>query len=123
MLENGVIEETDSSYSSNVVVVRKKNGKGKGIDCLCVNLALFNKVTIPDKYSLLNINEMFTNFYGAIIFTTLNLTTAYWQIKLRNKNKPKMAFLIRKGQYQFRVMLFGLNNILATFQKLINKIL
>ena len=32
MLENGVIEEANSSYSSNVVVVRKKDGEGKEID-------------------------------------------------------------------------------------------
>jgi len=34
-----------------------------------------------------------------------------------------MAFLTKNRQYQFKVMPFGLNNVLATFQKLINKIL
>src|SRR5688572_12303064 len=66
---------------------------------------------------------MLTNFYGTEIFTTLDLAAAYWQIKLRNKNKLKIAFLMRQNQYQFRVMPFGLNNAPATFQKLMNKIL
>ena len=66
---------------------------------------------------------MLTNFYGATIFTTLDLAAAYWQIMLRDKDKAKTAFLTRNGQYQFRVMPFSLNNILATFQKLMNKIL
>ena len=97
MLENEVIEEANSSYSSNVVVVRKKDGEGKSIDCLCINLAPLNKVIILDKYPLPNIDEMLTNFYGTTIFTTLDLAAAYWQIMLRDKDKAKMAFLTRNG--------------------------
>src|ERR1043165_8917802 len=115
MLENGVIEEANSSYSSNVVVVEKKDEEEKGMDHLCINLAPLNKVTLPDKYPLPNIDEMLTNFYGATIFTTLDLVATYWQIMLRDKDKAKTAFLTRNGQYQFRVMPFGLNNALATF--------
>ena len=34
-----------------------------------------------------------------------------------------MTFLTRSSQYQFKVIPFRLNNVLATFQKLINKVL
>jgi len=48
MLKNGVIEESSSPYTFNVVVVGKKDGAGEGIDRLCINYTLLNKVTIPD---------------------------------------------------------------------------
>src|ERR1044071_4278670 len=98
MLENGVIEEANSSYSSNIMVVGKKNGEGKGMNHLCVNLILLNKIIIPDKYPLPNIDEILTNFYRATIFTILDLVATYWQIMLRDKDKAKTAFLTRNGQ-------------------------
>jgi len=57
MLKNRVIEELNSSYAFNIVVVRKKDRAEEGIDRLYVNYGLLNKITIPDRYSLSNINE------------------------------------------------------------------
>src|SRR6266496_6681946 len=66
---------------------------------------------------------MLSSFWGSKWFTVIDLASAYWQIQLRRKDRPKTAFLIRNGQYQFKVMPFGLNNALMTFQRLMNKIL
>src|SRR6266540_508326 len=62
-------------------------------------------------------------FGGLKKFIVIDLASAYWQIQLRKKNKPKTAFLTRKGQYQFKVMPFRLNNASTTFQRLMNKVL
>ena len=53
----------------------------------------------------------------------IDLASAYWQIQLRKKDRPKTTFLTRNGQYQFKIIPFRLNNTLMTFQKLINKVL
>src|SRR6266498_3149815 len=82
-----------------------------------------NKRTIPDRYPLPNINEMLSSFWGSKWFTVIDLASAYWQIQLRKKDRPKTAFLTRNRQYQFKVMPFRLNNALATFQRLMNKVL
>src|SRR6266536_2079205 len=123
MLQNGIIEESSSSYAFNVVVVGKKDRAEEVIDRLYINYAPLNKRTIPDRYPLSNINEMLSSFWGSKWFTVIDLTSAYWQIQLREKDRPKTAFLTRNGQYQFKVMPFGLNNALATFQRLMNKVL
>ncbi len=48
ILKNGIIEESSSPYTFNVVVVGKKDGAGEGMDRLCINYAPLNKITIPD---------------------------------------------------------------------------
>src|SRR6266498_4324520 len=93
------------------------------MDRLCINYTSFNKCIISDRYSLPNINEMLSSFWRSKWFTVIDLASAYWQIQLRKKDRPKIAFLTRNGQYQFKVMPFRLNNALVTFQKLINKVL
>ena len=93
------------------------------MDRLCINYAPLNKRTIPDRYPLLNINEMLSSFWRSKWFTVIDLTSAYWQIQLRKKDRSKMAFLTRNGQYQFKVMPFRLNNTSATFQRFMNKVL
>ena len=63
MLQNEVIEESSSLYAFNVVVIRKKDGAGEGMDRLCINYASLNKHTILDRYPLPNINEMLLSFW------------------------------------------------------------
>src|SRR6266498_4406154 len=63
ILKNGVIEESSSLYAFNVVVIEKKDGAGKGMDRLCINYVPLNKVTIPDRYPLPNINETCSRFW------------------------------------------------------------
>ena len=64
MLQNEVIEESSSSYTFNVIVVGKKDETREGMDRLYINYASLNKLTIPNRYSLPNINKMLSSFWG-----------------------------------------------------------
>ena len=48
----------------------------------------------------------------------MDLTSGYWQIKMKDEDWGKSAFATTKGFYQFKVMPFGLCNAPATFQML-----
>ncbi len=63
MLKNGIIEESNSLYVFNIVVVKKKDGAGEGMDRLYINYELLNKITISDRYPLPNINKMCSGFW------------------------------------------------------------
>ncbi len=58
MLDNEVIEESNSPYAFNIIVVKKKNRAEEDMNRLCVNYGPLNKITILDKYLLPNINEI-----------------------------------------------------------------
>ena len=54
--------------------------------------------------------------------TTLNLLKGYWQIPLTEHTKKLSAFVTPEGLYLYRVMPFGMENALTTFQRMINQI-
>ncbi|XP_041923982.1 uncharacterized protein LOC121688433 isoform X1 [Alosa sapidissima] len=61
LLEAGIIRESESPYSSPIVVVRKKSGDVR----LCVDYRKLNNQTIKDAYALPNVEETFSALSGS----------------------------------------------------------
>jgi hypothetical protein len=118
-IKEGVIEPSDSPWSSPLLLVPKKDGTL----WICVDFRALNKLTKPNAYPLPRIDECYQNLAGAKFFTSLDLCSGYWQVRLANDAKEKTAFTCRYGHYQFCVMPFGLTNTPATFQAMMNNIL
>ena len=102
-----------------VVVVKKKNGKFR----FYVNYKPLNDVTKKDNYPLPRIDEILDSLKDAKWFTTLDLASGYWQIKVKEEHREKTAFITKFGTYKFKVMQFGLCNAPATFQRTMDKVL
>ncbi|CAB4494324.1 unnamed protein product [Rhizophagus irregularis] len=119
MLEQRLIEPSTSPWSFPVVVVKKKNGKLK----FCVNYKPLNNITKKDNYPLPRIDELLDSLQDAQWFTTLDLASEYWQIKVRAEDQEKTAFITKFGTYEFKVMPFGLCNAPVTFQRTMDKVL
>ncbi len=77
ILKNEVIEPSTSPYAFNIVIVRKKDGAGEGIDRMCINYAPLNEVTEKDSGPILIIKEYLSLFYGVQWLTVLDLASAY----------------------------------------------
>ena len=70
-----------------------------------------------------NITEIFDTLQGARVFSSLDLQQGYYQIRISPEDVAKTAFIAPgMGQYQFRVLCFGLTNAPATFQSVMNGI-
>lgn len=120
MLAEGVIEESDSPWSSPTVIVKKKDGKHR----FCIDFRVVNSVSEPDAYPLPPIQATLDKLRGARCFTTIDLKSGYWQVPLAKESRPITAFTVPgRGLFQFRVMPFGLHAAPATFQRLLDKVI
>jgi hypothetical protein len=59
---------------------------------------------------------------GACVFAKINLRLGYHQLKIRECDIPKSAFVSRYGLYEYMVMSFGLTNAPAYIMYLMNKV-
>ncbi len=60
---------------------------------------------------------------GSQYFSTLDLYCRYWQVKMDPADIDKTMFIIRQRLFQSTVMLFGLCNAPATFERLMELVL
>eukprot|EP00731_Ephydatia_muelleri_P033154 Em0025g110a len=98
MLEQGIIEPADGSWSSPIVLAKKKDGSFR-------------------------IDDTLDTLAGAQWFSTIDLASGYWQVEMDPSDKEKTTFVTPFGLHQFRVMPFGLTNAPSTFQRLMGLVL
>ena len=103
-----------------MVLVCKKDGSLR----FCIDLRKLNNRTIKDAQSLTRIEDSLDCLDGATIFTSLDLQSGYWQVELTEASRPLTAFTVGPlGFYEGVQMPFGLTNVLAMFQCLMESCL
>ncbi|CAF0886678.1 unnamed protein product [Brachionus calyciflorus] len=103
LLEAGIIEPSNSEWATALVPIKKKTG---GI-----------------SYPITRLDETTDKFFGIEVFTTLDMASGYYQVKMDPKDKEKTAMATSFGLYHFVRMPFGLTNAPATFQRMVDKAL
>jgi len=104
-------------WLANVVMVNKANGKWK----ICVDFTDLNKASPKDNYPLPRIDTLVDSTVRHQLLSFMDAFSGYNQIKLDEADQKKTSFVTSQGVYCYKVMLFGLKNAGATYQRLMNK--
>ncbi|GBM35895.1 Transposon Tf2-6 polyprotein [Araneus ventricosus] len=127
LLEAGIIEQSSSSYCFPVIFIKKKQNPNDSNSepkfRMVVDYRLLNSITETFKICLPKISEIIKNIAGRKIYCVLDLKSAFFQIKLRDEDKRKLAFCTEMGNFQPTRLPFGSKNSTSYFHTLISKCL
>ncbi len=121
-LKLGVVKRTTSLYNSPLFCVPKKQGQGLSI---VQDFGELNNHSHIDKYSMKELTECNWDIGRAnsTIFSTLDLTSGFWQMKLEENSQPLTAFTIPgQGQFAWVTSPMGSLGCPASFQRLMETV-
>lgn len=116
--EADVIQDSFSEYASPIILVNKPNGQKR----LCIDYRKLNQITHKERHPLPHMEDQIDQLKNYKYFTTLDLFSGYYQVKMGENSIPKTAFVTNDGHYEFKRMPFGLANAPSVFQRIINNI-
>ncbi|KAG8176400.1 hypothetical protein JTE90_022070 [Oedothorax gibbosus] len=119
LLESGIVQESESPNLAPVLLVRKRDGTYR----LCTDLRRINEHTVPLPYPISNITELVDNLGGSRLFSTLDLCSGFFQMKLHPDDMWKTAFSTKTGLYEWTRAPMGMRNAPNSFQRLMEIVL
>ena len=88
---------------SPAIIVPKPGGKVR----LCIDYRQLNFITIPDQYTITNIEDLINCLSEAGVLSTVDLAKGYYQVAMHPDSIEKTAFVVPLGKYEFTVMPYG----------------
>ena len=120
MLDGGAIRPSKSPWCNAIVLMRKKDRTLR----FCIDFRKLNARTKKDSFPLPHMQETMESMVGARFFSSMDLKSGFWQVRMSEKSRQYTAFTVGSlGMYEFLWMPYGLCNAPATFQRLMQNCL
>ncbi|GJV58823.1 reverse transcriptase domain-containing protein [Tanacetum coccineum] len=118
LVDVGIMKEVHyHSWLSNPVMVKKHDGSWR----MCVDFKDLNKACPQDGYPLPEIDWKVESLCGYPFKCFLDAYKGYHQIKMAEEDEEKTAFITSQGIFCYTKMPFGLKNVGATYQRLVDR--
>ena len=119
LVRQGILEEADGTWSSPIMLTRKKNSKWR----MVVDLRRVNAITNLPAYPIPRIDDALEALAGSSYFCVLDMNSAYHQISIDPADRVKTTITTPFGNWMYRRMCFGLSSAPFTCAKLLNIVL
>jgi len=110
----GIISQSLSEYASPLVMVWKKNGDLR----ICTDFRLLNAKTVKDAHPLPHQGDCLAALGGNALFSTMDLTSGFYNIPLHEADRRYTAFTTPMGLYEYNRLPQGLCNSPASFMRM-----
>jgi len=110
MLQNGIIEPSQSQWSSPCVLVPKAGGKCR----FCTDIWKVNGMTRTGSYPIPWVDDCIDKIDHTKYMTKFELLKGYWQVPL---SRHLSAFVTSDGLFQYQVVPFSIKNVPAIFNE------
>lgn len=118
LISNGFIREaTYPKWISNLVLVKKANGKWR----VYIDFSNLNQACPKDSFPLPGIDQLVDSTAGYELLSFMDVYLGYNQISMHPADEDHTSFITDRGLYCYKVMHFGLKNAGATYQRLVNR--
>lgn len=115
MVQMGIIDKVTepTDYVSNVVIVKKPDGKLK----ICMDPGNLNNCIKREHFKLPTFEEVSSKMTGASIFSKIDATAAFFQIKLSEASSKLCVFNTPFGRYYFKRLPYGISSAPEIFHR------
>ena len=116
LLDRGWIQHSTAGHAASVVFARKPDGTWR----ICYDYRGLNAITEPLVEPLPHIDALLDETRGACWFTKFDLAQGYHQVRLREADWWKTSFRSQLGQFEWKVMPFGLQGSSSVLMRVMN---
>ena len=114
MEEKEIIRKSTSEFASPLVLVWKKNGDLR----VCTDFRWLNKRTLKDAHPLPHQADCLAALGGNTFFSTMDLTSGFYNMPLHEDDRKYSAFTTPMGLYEYNRLPQGLCNSPASFMRM-----
>lgn len=120
LIQNELIESSNSNYNSPIIIVPKKSTNGEKKYRMCIDYRQVNKKLIADKFPLPRIDEILDGLGRAKFFSVIDLFSGFHQIPIQQDSRDITSFSTPQGFFRWKVLPFGLNISPNSFTRMMN---
>jgi transposase InsO family protein len=119
LLDQKLIAESQSSFASPIVLIPKANKSWR----ICTDLRKLNAQSLADPFPIPRVDDLIDRVGKAKYLSKIDMTQGFLQVPLDEESQSLTSFVTPFGQFEWKVMCFGLRNATATFSRLVANLL